>query len=108
MSQVVMSDSICADFLACTIKRFLAFAHTKDFCVQTLRMPLSAHAFKQRTSIGDQRDPAHCPILCGRFRVAAHNNLASFKVHIAPCDLTRFAFSAEQQKSDSSSAALRA
>src|SRR5205809_115217 len=48
----------------------------------------------QRESIGNQRHPAHCPILCSRFGIAAHNDLASVKVHIAPCDLTGFTFPA--------------
>src|SRR4051812_32542053 len=86
----MVSDSICTDFFARTIERFLAFTHTKDPCIQTLARTLSAHALKQRMSIGYQRDTAHCPILCGRFGIAAHNDLASVKVHIAPCDLTGF------------------
>ena len=81
-------------YLARSIKCFLAFAHMKHLCIQTLARTLSAHALKQRTSIGYQRDTANCPILCGRFGIAAHNNLASIKVHIAPCDLTGFTFPA--------------
>ena len=76
----MVRDSICANFFARAIKRFLAFAHTEDFCVQRLARTLSAHTFKQRASIGNQRDTAHCPILCGRFGVPPHNDFTSIKV----------------------------
>ena len=85
-------------YLARSIKCFLAFAHMKHLCIQTLARTISTHTLEQRASIGDQRHPAHRTVLCRRFRVTADDNLANLKVQVAPCDLTRFTFPAARER----------
>src|SRR5439155_14653621 len=46
---------------------------------------------------GNQWNAPDRPILCGRFGVTAHNDFASIEVHVAPCDLIGFAFSATSE-----------
>lgn len=87
MPQIVMCDAIRTDLLAGPIKRLLAFSDPKYFHVQWFVFSLAQHPFKQRPSIGNQRDTAQLPILCAGGGVPTHNNLARVKVHISPRDL---------------------
>src|SRR5262249_10823797 len=80
----VMRDAICPDFLTRPIKRLLAFSHSKDFCIQRLVGTFSPHSLKQPASIWNQWAAAQFPILRACRGVAAHNDLASVKIDIAP------------------------
>src|SRR6516162_9560448 len=84
MAQVVMHDAICADFLARSIKRLLTFADTEYFRIERFALSVAAHSSKQRTSIWNQRNTAHFPILRSGCCVATHNDFASVKIHVAP------------------------
>jgi len=47
--------------------------------------------------IGNQWHTAQFPILSAGRRIAAHKDFASIKVHITPCDLIGFTFSAASE-----------
>src|SRR5262249_5484364 len=84
MPQVVMCDAIGANLFACTIKCLLAFADAEHFSVQRLTDTFAAHSLKQPTRIGNQRNTAQFPILCGRFGVAPHNDFALLEIQVTP------------------------
>src|SRR5439155_16227002 len=89
MPQVVMRDTIYVDLLAGSIKSFLTFPDAKYFCVERFVGTFTAHSLKQRARIGNQRNTAQLPILRSGLGVAAHNDLASVKIHVPPGDLAR-------------------
>src|SRR6516164_8719801 len=88
-----MGDSIRAYFLAGTVQGLLSLANSEDFRVERFVGSLCTHLPKQFACFGDQRDPANRPILCGRLGVATHDDLASSKIYIPPCNLSSFTFS---------------
>ena len=89
MSQIMVRDAICADFLARSIKSLLAFADAKHFHVQWFVGAVAAHPLKQRARIWNQRHVAQFPILCGSAVVATNNDFAGFKIDIPPFERVR-------------------
>jgi hypothetical protein len=88
--QIVMRNAICADFFARSIKRLLAFADAEYFRIQRLAGTFASHSLKQRVSVRNQRDAAQFPILRAGIGIDAHDDLACVKIHVSPCDFSRF------------------
>ena len=93
--KIVMRDAICADFLARAIKRLLAFADSKYFCVQRFASALAAHSLKQCASIGNQRHTTHRPNSLCRFPASPRTTISpASKSTSRHVDLARFTFAA--------------
>jgi len=86
-----MRDAIRADFSARAIKCLLAFCHAEHFLVQRSITTFAAHCLKKHPSIGNEWHSAQLPILRASLGVATHNNLAGFKIEVAPIKRVRFA-----------------
>ena len=91
MPQIVMGDAVRSDLLAGPIKGLLAFSNAENFCVQRLPCSFAAHSFKEPTRIRNERNTAQFPILRTGVGIAAHDDLASLKIHVSPRDLSCFA-----------------
>ena len=83
--QIVMRDAIRADFLHARSSAFWHSPTRKTFASNGSPGRSPRIRSNSARASGISGTAAHCPILCGRFGVAAHNDLASFKVHVAPC-----------------------
>src|SRR5438874_11031661 len=90
----MMNDARDTYLARCSIYRLLRFTYSKDFFVRRFTSALTAHSFKQRASIWNQRHSAYRPVLRSSLGIAANHNFARFKVHITPFDLSSFSFAA--------------
>src|SRR4029077_3391820 len=91
MSQIMVRDAICADFLARSIKSLLAFADAKHFHVQWFVGAVAADPLKKRERICNQRLVAQFHILGGSAVVSPSNDFAGFKIAIPPFERVRLA-----------------
>ncbi len=93
VTQIVVGDPLHLDDLGCPVHGLLTFTDAHDECVVRVVRSLLEEAFQEVAHLGDHGnfpDLTRDTSLQPRLRIAAHDDLLSLEIHVAPLDVAGF------------------